>query len=112
LFRQTAISLTFKQYYKGKNELIAVPERKFDFSFYQDDIKDTFELRQLIDKNTANCKSFILVNTTDDNYVETQLLSNSLMNRFLTNNYNVTKDTIINGKDNLYKIRVRRLCKK
>lgn len=112
LFRQTGIYLAVKPYYKGKNQLIAVPERKFDYSYYSDDVKDTSELKQLIIQKTANCNSFILVNITDDNYVETQLLSNSLMNRFLINNYKITKDTTINGKDNLCNLRVRYLFKK
>lgn len=111
VFRENTLLLTFKPYYQGNNLLVPVPVRKYDYNYYQNDVKDTTELKQLLENSIGKYESFLLINW-DDRYVSIKDLPNTKMDEFLNRHYRITVDTMIDGKEANDYLRVRRLYKK
>lgn len=111
VFRDKSILLTVNPYYKGNNPLISIPDKPFDYNFYRTEIKDTLELKSLIDGGIKNARSFLFV-SWDDGYVCKSDLTNEKLNNYFRQNYNIEKDTVFKGKKDIDFLRVQRLRKK
>jgi len=112
LFYDKILLLPFSNYYKGSNELIPIPELKFDFNYYKNNIKDTIEFEQIIKSSTNDPKSMLLITGNDLGFVEKLTLNNSILDRYIKNNYLVSIDTVFPGKKDIYNLRIRRITKK
>ncbi len=111
LFYNNALGLTFRYYYTGLNSLNPLPHAvQFDTSFMKS-LKDTFELKQSIDKIKHISNSFLFVSDpVESPYV--QELSRKDVDLYLNNNYNVTFDTLFYGRSKNFPLRIRRIEKK
>lgn len=112
LFRDKSLIFAFKQYYKGDNLLISLPEFTCDYNYYNTEVSDTTELKGLIENHTNGKESFLLVNGHDHGFIYKKKLDNKTMDHFLKNNYLISLDTIFNGRFDFDFLRVRRLLKK
>ena len=111
LFYSNALSLTFRYYYSGHNPIEPLPhEVKFDSSFMES-LKDTFELKQSINKIKTSSNSYLFISDlTESQYVVE--LSRGAVDSFLNNNYNITLDTILYGRTKNFPLRIRRIEKR
>ncbi len=111
LFYQKMISLPFSYYYKGNNRIVALPDSlKFDSTYFLK-IKDTMELKQVIQKINTASKSYLLISDK----AETRFQNDAdikMINEYLNFHYNITLDTLFYGKSPKLFLRVRRLEKK
>ena len=112
LFHCKTIVLKFKYYYKGNNSLNPLPPLKFDYNYYNDDLKDTIELDQSIKNVYKNSKTVLLITGNDMGFTKKMELTNEMINRYINNNYIVQIDTTFKGKIIDDNIRVRRLFDK
>jgi hypothetical protein len=111
LFRDKSILLTVSPYYTGNNPLISIPDKPFDYNFYRTEIKDTIELRSLINGGIRGSRSFLFI-SWDDGYVCKDDLTNEKLDSYFKNNFEIEKDTVFKGKKDIDFLRVRRLSKK
>lgn len=112
LFHDKSIVMKFKYYYKGNNSLNPLPQLKFDLNFYNDDLKDTLELNQSIEKIYKDSRTILLITGNDIGFTKKKTLTNKMMNCYIENNYIIQIDTTFKGIREDYNIRVRRLSRK
>ena len=112
VFHDRYLTLIFKHYYHGKNDIIPIPKLTFDYNSYKSDIRDTLELNNEINGIKIKTSSFILVTGNDIGFVEKKELTNELIDKYLKKNYKITIDTTFIGNKLNYDLRVRRLFKK
>ncbi len=112
LFHEKDIVLSFKHFYKGKNNLIPIPKIKFNFDYYNQELKDTIEFKKQLDQYVANKKSFILVTGNEWAFTHEIELTSSMIDEFIGNNYEIASDTTISGMKKADDLRVRRLQSK
>lgn len=112
LFYNKNLLPPFRFYYHGKNELYALPPLKFDHTYYDDNIKDTSELKFEIKKIDPSNNSFILITNNISSFKYNLHLNNRIINDFFKSNYNIKFDTTILGRNENQNLRIRRLVNK
>jgi hypothetical protein len=111
LFYQKLIILPVQYYYKGNNPIIPLLGNvKFD-STYLTKIKDTCELRAVIENINTQSQSYLLVTNRIEAYFKDQD-DIKLLNSYLPYRYNITLDTLVYGHNISNPLRIRRLEKK
>jgi len=111
LFRDKSIVLSFNQYYLGRNSLNTIPQLKFDYNFFNDDLKDTIEFKNEFAKISGKSKSILFITGNDLGFTTKKTLTNTLIDRFLRFNYQISLDTVFKGKKEVNNLRIRRLWK-
>jgi uncharacterized membrane protein len=109
LFHDKSLILLIKPYYHGNSPLIALPDIAFDYNYFRNNIQDTIELDKLIKNAVKKSKSFILINGTDLGFVTKNPLANHVIDIYLMNNFLISNDTVIEGKNTYDFLRARRL---
>jgi hypothetical protein len=111
LFYHGAVSLSFMYYYKGSNPVMPLPGKiRFDSTTYISDIKDTVELKQVIEGIPTPSRSYLLVSDlTEERYINEP--NKKMVDSFLSSHYNITMDTLYFGRSKEYALRIRRLEK-
>lgn len=112
LFRDKILNLLVKPYYKGTNELFSIRGLQDIANFNDIQIKDTSDLKTIINNLVPTSKTFIYINGNDFGYVSNNELSNSEADIYFGKHYKVSSDTIINGKLERHFLRIRRFVKK
>ena len=112
LFHDKFLVLTFNQVYTGNNRLTPIPEIIFDYHAFDDDLKDTTELKHAIEITNVNLKSFLFISGNDIGWLENKKLTNKMIDSYFKNNYTISIDTTFKGIDVNSNLRVRRLYKK
>ena len=111
LFYQKMISLPFNYYYKGNNRIVPLPDSlKFDSTYFLK-IKDTIELKQIIQKINIASKSYLLISDKAEKRFHDDA-DIKMINGYLSSHYNITLDTLFYGNSPKLFLRVRRLEKK
>lgn len=110
-FYQKILALPFNYYYKGKNNVVSLPDSvKFDSTYYSK-LKDTLQLQLALDKVDGKAKSYLLItDRTEPAFVNDADLN--MINNYLPLHFNITLDTIYFGHSKTYSLRLRRLEKK
>lgn len=111
LFYQKMISLPFSYYYKGNNRIVALPASLTFDSTYFLKIKDTIELKQVIQKINSSSKSYLLISDKAEARFQNDT-DIKMINDYLNSQYNITLDTLFYGNSPKLFLRVRRLEKK
>jgi 4-amino-4-deoxy-L-arabinose transferase-like glycosyltransferase len=109
LFYSKGLSLPFSYYYKGSNLLEPLPRLKFDQTYYDENIKDTLAFKQSIYKINSASSSYLLITGIISDYKYTTEINARVIDSCLKNNFRITLDTSILGKENLQTLRIRRL---
>jgi uncharacterized membrane protein len=109
LFYSKSILPPFSHYYSGNNELVPLVPLIYDQEYYENDIKDTTEIKGLIMKIRSESRSYVLVNDTIRGYRYTPRFSNKVFDHYLECNFRITLDTVIPGNGKDYYLRIRRL---
>jgi len=112
LFYIKSLVLPFRPYYEGTNPLIPLPALVFDYNYFNSDIKDTVEFEKLIRNSIKNSKSYILISGTDLGAMNMNPISNIVIDKYLTNNFNIPIDSTMEGLHNYDFLRVRRSVEK
>lgn len=112
LVQDRTFAIGFAYYYKGKNHIIPIPELRFDYNFYNDEVKDTTELNQLFEILVNDNKHFLFVTGYDKGFNNNQKIANDMIDTYLENKYYVLMDTTFNGYYEQDYLRLRRLEKK
>lgn len=112
LFYTKGLLPPFKYYYHGSNDLYSLPPLKFDHNYYEENIKDTQDLKDEIEKTRIPGKSFLLVTNRVTNFKTNLQLNNAALDKFLKTEYDVTLDTMISGEMGDKNLRIRRLVPK
>lgn len=109
LIYRPAIALCFNIYYNGKNKIVPLPYPvKFDTS-YLINIKDTTELRELIDTIKSSSKSYLLISDTTV-YESTVNMNRKMINDYIDYHYIVTLDTLFYGWGKEKPLRIKRFA--
>jgi hypothetical protein len=111
LFVNNDLTLGLKHIFESDKTFISLPEFKFDYSLYTNYVKDTTELNQLIKNVKSNSPSFLIVTGTELGYLRNKDLTNSMIDNYLINNYNIPIDSTFEGFYKEDYVRVRRIIK-
>lgn len=110
LVYRPAIALPFNNYYTGRNEVVPIPfPVKFDSS-YLINIKDTFELKQLIENIKSPSKSYLLLSDTTV-YESTVNMNRKMIDDYINTHYTVSLDTLFYGWSKEKPLRIMRFEK-
>jgi uncharacterized membrane protein len=110
LFYSNSLSLTFKYYYPGHNDLEPLPhEVHFDSSFMES-LKDTLELEGEINKIHTGSGSYLFISDPKESSYVIEL-SRKAVDSFLNNHYHIALDTLFFGRSREFPLRIRRLEK-
>jgi len=99
----------FTYYYTGSNLLIPLPAINYDHNFYEENIYDTLELKKAIEKINSPTNSYILMTNKSDGYKYNLNMTEQMIDKCLSANYNVILDTSFLGENKNHTLRVRRL---
>ena len=109
LFYRNVMALPFGYSYKGHNQLVPLPSPvRFD-STYLKNIKDTTELKQVIDAIKTKSNSYLLVSDDIADFAYSVNFNRKMINDYLNRHYNITLDTLCYGEGPDFYLRIRRL---
>lgn len=110
LFYRAGISLPFNFYYKGKNDVVPLPNKvRFDTS-YLINIKDTLQLKQCIERINKSSVSYLFISDLTE-YESTLDMNRKMIDEYLSSTYKITIDTLFLGRSKSSPLRIRRLEK-
>lgn len=109
LFYSKSLLPPFTYYYSGSNILVPLPALKFDYTYYEENITDTVELKKAIEKINPPTKSYILITGSIKGFKYTFNMNQQMIDECLKGNYKVTLDTSFLGATINHTLRVRRL---
>jgi hypothetical protein len=109
LFYSKSLLPPFTYYYTGPNPLVAIPALKYDDNYYEENIKDTLELKKAIEDVNSPTRSYILLTDNSGDYKYTIDMSQQTIDECLMRNYNITLDTCLLGENKNHTLRIRRL---
>ena len=112
VFYRKDIALPFEIYYKGHNLLVPLVNFDFGPDYYKNDLKDTIELKNHINKIFVHNKSLILLTNRIESYIYPNKMNQEMFDHFIDSQYQVDLDTSFHRTDPLHFIQVRRLIKK
>lgn len=109
VFYDKSLVLRFNQYYKGNNPIISLPELNLNLNFFNDNFKDTLELKQAINQKLNNSNHFLIVTGNNLVHQNNNDLTDEVADKYFYKYYKVTLDSIIKGTEEIYNLRIRRL---
>lgn len=110
LFYHATLSLPFSYYYKGQNPLIPLPHEVHFDATYMDNVQDTFQLKESLNKINTTSRSYLLVS----DYAQRSINKNEnreMVNNYLSLHYQITLDTLYKGRSKDKPLRIMRLQK-
>lgn len=99
----------FSYYYTGPNSLNSLPAYKYDDKYYNENIVDTIELKQALQKIDSPTKSYLLMTGPIEGFRDPIYMDQRMFDRCLESNFNITLDTFFLGENKNYTLEVRRL---
>lgn len=112
LFLNNDLTLGLKHISKNAASFINLPEFQYNYNLYTNYVQDTVQLNNLINGIENNSKSFLIITGTDLGFLRNKELTNEMIDSYLNDNYNISRDTIFDGKIPVDFIRVRRIARK
>lgn len=108
LFNSRTISTPFHYYYKGKNEVVQLPDSfKLTKEGFQVLLRDTTDVKQMFE--SIDSESFILINDNMRGYSSKLLLNSEILDNYLNTRFYVALDTLLFGRSKNLTLRIRRL---
>jgi uncharacterized membrane protein len=111
LLYRNGLSLPFGYYYKGSNSLYPLPGKVSFDKNYLINIKDSLELKQLIQNIKTLSKTYLLISDDNANYLYSVNMNREMLNDYLSHNFRTISDTSGFGDGKELYIRIRRLEK-
>lgn len=105
LIYRPAIALPLNHYYNGKNKIIPIPHPVNFDSSYLINIKDTLELKRVIENSNSRSKSYILVSDTTV-YEGILNMNRKMISKYIYNHYKVSMDTLFYGQGKKRPLRI------
>jgi mannosyltransferase len=110
IFNSRTNSAPFEYYYTGKNLVVEIPDSmKFSQEGFQVLLRDTNDVKSILDNILATKQSVIIVNDNMIGYPENLRLNLQQLSKYLTKNYAITFDTVYYGRSNRLSLYIRRL---
>lgn len=109
VFYRKDIVLPFEVYYKGGNLLEPLVPFNFGPDYYKNDLKDTLELKNHLNKQFTNSKSLLLLTNRIESFIYPSQMNQKIFDSFINCHYEITLDTTFLRTNPLHFIRVRRL---
>ena len=99
LFYSKSLLPPFSYYYSGYNVLVPIPFLKYDDHYYDENIRDTSQLKKAIEKVSSPNKSYLLITDSSSNYKYDINMKQQMVDDCLKANYIIEMDTLILGKN-------------
>lgn len=109
VFYDKSLVLRFNQYYNGNNPIISLPELNLNLNFFSENFKDTLELKQAINQKLNNSNHFLIITGNNLFHQNNNDLTDEIADEYFYKYYKVTLDSIFQGKEEIYDLRIRRL---
>lgn len=109
VFYDKSLVLRFNQYYRGKNSIVSLPELDLNLNFFNENFKDTIQLKEALNQKLNKSNQFLLITGNDQVHINNGDLTDEIADKYFYKNYKITFDTTFKGKEKLYNLRIRRL---
>ena len=109
LFLNNDLTLGLRHISKNEASFINLPEFQYNYNLYTNYVQDTVQLNNLINTIENNTKSYLIITGTDLGFLRNKDLTNEMIDSYLKNNFNISRDTIFEGKIPVDFMRVRRI---
>ncbi len=99
----------FSYYYKGGNVIYPLPALHYTKNYYEENILDTMQLKQVLQQIKTNTGTFLFIIGKVEGFKYAMRMDRTSINLMLRNNYKINLDTSFMGNDTDYFLNVKRI---